>query len=113
WTASARTIGVTMTSLPTPLNRKRRFRLQREGRLRVKSEQHAAKPLQRRGWQLALGTARVIPLHVVLTEREDRRHREVPGARDEQQLNDVEVRAGDLLGPGEELGDGGDEGQRR
>ena len=72
----------------------------------MEGEQRAAKSLERCRRQLALRASREVPLDVVLAESQDRGHHQIPGADDEQELDDGEVGAGDLFSSRKQLDDG-------
>src|SRR5207302_7278028 len=103
-TASAFTMGSDVMPIAYPvamLAPRRRSR-----RPRMEGEQRAAKSWERRRRQLALRASREVPLDVVLAESQDRGHHQIPGADDEQELDDGEVGAGDLFSSREQLDDG-------
>src|SRR5205823_14795177 len=82
-------------------------------RRRVKRDEPAAEALQRRGGQSTLGSPAEAPFQVILANRQDRGHREVPDTGHDRQLDDFEGGTGDLLGSREELGNRRDKRQRR
>src|SRR6266550_4270180 len=102
WTASALTIGALLIS--AMLARERHRCLRRNRRRGMERDEHAAEALQRRGWQSALGAPAEMTLQVVLADRQDRGHRQVPHAGDDRQLDHLESSSGNLLLSGEQLG---------
>src|SRR5260370_41279997 len=87
FTASAFTMG----ELTSMRSRQHRGRHHGAGWWRVKRDEHAPESLERRERQLSLRTAREVPLHIVLADREDGGQSEVPEADVDQQLDDAEV----------------------
>src|ERR1700694_3773486 len=78
WTASAFTMGFGLMPSMPPGEQDRQFLCGR--RRRVEGDEHLAEALQRRQRKSALGASSEIALQVVLTNRQDRRHRQVPDA---------------------------------
>src|SRR2546421_493628 len=113
-TASALTIGALLNSTMLAARRGRcgRRHLRRGRWDGVEGKQHAAKALEGRGGQAALGAAAEMTLQVILADREDRCHRQVPNAGDDCQFDHLEGGAGNLLRAREELGYRGHERQR-
>src|SRR6267378_3852140 len=77
WTSSALTIGVTLMSVVLAKSH-RRFQWCR--RRRMEGEEHPPEPLDRCRRQSAHGATGEIPLQVILADRQDRGHRQVPDA---------------------------------
>src|ERR1700704_4671672 len=108
-TASAFTMGATLMSSMPPGERHRY--LHRRRRRCMESEQHPPEPLkwgERRASQRA---ASKMSLDVILANRKNRRHHQVPDAGHDQQFEDVVGRGRNLLLACEQLCDRGREGE--
>src|SRR6266576_2426398 len=70
----------------------------------MKRDEHAAEALEWGEGQPALGAAAEATLQIILADRQDRGHRQVPDAGDDRQFDHLEGGAGNLLRAREELG---------
>src|SRR3982074_2591485 len=87
WTSSAFTMGVPLISAMLAPNGQRH--IGRSWRWGMEREEHAPEPLDRRQWLCPMRSAAEISLKVKLSHGQDRGHKQVPEACDNQQLQDV------------------------